>query len=57
VHTAAHRRAVRRPHLGGFRPAGSHVDCLDLAPGVDLETVREPTDAEVVLVPVEEEAS
>jgi hypothetical protein len=48
---------VRRPHLGGFRPAGSHVDCLDLAPGVDLETVREPTDAEVVLVPVEEEAS
>ena len=35
--------------LGVFRPAGSHFECLELAPGVDLETVRELTDAEVVL--------
>lgn len=33
--------------LGVFRPAGSHFECLELAPGVDAETVRELTDAEV----------
>ena len=36
--------------LGVFRPAGSHFECLELAPGVDAETVRELTDAEVVFV-------
>lgn len=36
--------------LGIFAPAGSHFDCLELAPGVDEETVRELTDAEVVFV-------
>lgn len=35
--------------LGVFRPAGSHFECVELAPGVDAETVRELTDAEVVL--------
>ena len=34
--------------LGIFRPAGSHVECLEPATGVDQETVRELTDAEVV---------
>jgi 3-oxoacid CoA-transferase subunit B len=43
-------RCVTRVYstLGVFEPAGSHFDCLELAPGVDEETVRELTDAEVV---------
>jgi 3-oxoacid CoA-transferase subunit B len=38
--------------LGIFRPAGSHFECLELAAGVDAETVRELTDAEVVFLDV-----
>ncbi len=34
--------------LGVFAPAGSHFDCLELAPGVTADVVRELTDAEVV---------
>jgi 3-oxoacid CoA-transferase subunit B len=34
--------------LGVFEPAGAHFDCLELAPGVDEQTVRGLTDAEVV---------
>lgn len=34
-------------NLGVFRPAGSHFECIDLASGVDQETVRSLTDAEV----------
>lgn len=33
--------------LGVFVPAGSHFDCLELAPGVDEGTVRELSDAEI----------
>ena len=42
-------RCVTRVYtsLGVFRPAGSHFDCIDLAPGVDIESVRALTDAEV----------
>jgi 3-oxoacid CoA-transferase subunit B len=41
--------------LGVFRPAGSHFDCLELAPGVSEDVVRELTDAEVAfdLAPAE----
>jgi 3-oxoacid CoA-transferase subunit B len=44
--------------LGVFRPGGSHFECLELAPGVSEDVVRELTDAEVVfqLAPVEESA-
>jgi len=47
-------RCVTRVYtaLGVFRPAGSHFECLELAPGVDAETVRELTDAEVTFVDV-----
>lgn len=43
------RRCVTRVYttLGVFQPAGSHFECLDLAPGVDAESVRGLTDAEV----------
>ncbi len=42
--------------LGVFRPSGSHFDCLELAPGVSEDVVRELTDAEVAFAfaPVEE---
>ena len=42
--------------LGVFRPAGSHFDCLELAPGVSEAVVREMTDAQVAfdLAPAEE---
>lgn len=39
--------------LGVFRPAGGHFDCLELAPGVDEQTVRELTDADVLFVRAE----
>ncbi|MEQ1698657.1 MAG: 3-oxoacid CoA-transferase subunit B [Ilumatobacteraceae bacterium] len=34
--------------LGVFRPAGAHFDCIEVAPGVDRETVRALTDADVM---------
>jgi len=34
-------------NLGVFEPAGSHFDCLEIAAGIDEETVRELTDADV----------
>lgn len=37
--------------LGVFEPAGPHFACVELAPGVDEETVRRLTDADVVLAP------
>lgn len=42
-------RCVSRVYttLGVFQPAGTHFECIDLAPGVDRETVRGLTDAEV----------
>jgi 3-oxoacid CoA-transferase subunit B len=42
-------RCVTRVYttLGVFQPAGSHFECVDLAPGVDIESVRGLTDAEV----------
>lgn len=43
--------------LGVFRPAGSHFECIDLAPGVDHETVRELTAADVVFAEHLQEAS
>lgn len=36
--------------LGVFRPAGNQFECLELAPGVDEEQVRQSTGAEVVFV-------
>jgi len=42
-------RCVARVYttFGVFRPAGSRFECLELAPGVDPETVTELTGAEV----------
>lgn len=42
-------RCVTRVYttFGVFRPTGSHFECLDLAEGVDVDTVRGTTDANV----------
>jgi 3-oxoacid CoA-transferase subunit B len=43
-------RCVTRVYttLGVFRPAGSYFECIDLAPGVDRDSVVRLTDADVV---------
>jgi 3-oxoacid CoA-transferase subunit B len=42
-------RCVTRVYttLGVFEPAGFHFECIDVAPGVDIESIRALTDAEV----------
>jgi 3-oxoacid CoA-transferase subunit B len=42
-------RCVTRVYttFGLFRPAGSHFECLDIASGVDADTIQRMTDAEV----------
>lgn len=45
-------RCVTRVYtsLGVFRPAGAHFECLELAPGVDEQRVRDCTQADVTFV-------
>lgn len=42
-------RCVTRVYttLGVFRPAGSHFECVEVAPGADRSTIERLTDAEV----------